>query len=163
MQYIKPENLIVHEEKLLTLEVLREHTLACQGDGTIRERIIKKIDAQVAELKASVFERLELDGSIRIRHPSIGVMHINHEVLDEPKQLFASHIKSLVAYTITISRADAVVSQNQLIRYEPYEVITKLHMAEAAFAGLTSSPGRDHFPATLGILRSSQHRPSDLC
>lgn len=32
MQYIKPENLIFHNDALVTLEVLREHTLGCEGD-----------------------------------------------------------------------------------------------------------------------------------
>jgi hypothetical protein len=149
MSYIKPENLIFHNDALVTLEVLRQHTLESHGDDSTRQRILQKIDARIEELNASVFEREEPSGEVRVRHPSIGVMCINHELLPEPTQLFASHIKSLVAFTITISRADALVGKDGLIRYEPYEVIAQFKMTESAFSALISSPGSGQMPATI--------------
>ena len=149
MQYIKPENLIFHNDALVTLEVLREHTLGCAGDEAVRQGILDKIDARIAAVKASVFERTEANGAIRVRHPAIGVMCIDHETLSEPTQLFASHIKSLVAFTITISRADAIIGVDGLISYEPYEEIARFKMSEAAFNDLISSPGRAHHPGTF--------------
>ncbi|AYG48121.1 hypothetical protein DV532_28045 (plasmid) [Pseudomonas sp. Leaf58] len=149
MQYIKPENLIFHNDALVTLEVLREHTLGCEGDEAVRLGILSKIDRRIAELKASVFERREANGSIRVRHPAIGVLCIDHETLKEPTQLFASHIKSLVAFTITISRADAIIGVDGLIDYEPYEEIARFKMTASAFSELITSPGRGHHPATF--------------
>ncbi|MDT8925450.1 hypothetical protein RBE51_21945 [Pseudomonas taiwanensis] len=149
MQYIKPENLIFHNDALVTLEVLREHALGCEGDEAVRQGILEKIDVRIAELKAAVFERTEADGTIRVRHPAIGVMCIDHETLTEPTQLFASHIKSLVAFTITISRADAIIGVDGLIDYEPYEEIVRFKMSESAFQSMMTSPGRGHHPATF--------------
>ena len=153
MNYIKPDNLIFHNDALDTLKVLREHAMACEGDASLREGIIIKIDARIAQMKASVFEREEANGDMRIRHPSIGVMCVNHERLEQPTQLFAAHIKSLVAFTITISRADAIIGKDGLVRYEPYEVITKLMMSEAAYAELITSPGSGRLPGTFEVAK----------
>lgn len=147
MPYIKPTNLLYHQDALLTLEALREHTLACAGDA--QAGILAKIDARLEKLKASVFERVEPNGDTRVRHPAIGVMALRHELLDTPTQLFASAVKSLVDYTVTVHRADAVISQDGLIRYEPYEQLVELKMTEAAFNQLITSPGGEAQPATL--------------
>ena len=149
MPYIKPANLIYHQDSLLTLEALREHTLASTGDTAVQAGILAKIDARLDKLKASVFEREEPNGDTRVRHPAIGVMALRHELLDTPTQLFASAVKSLVDYTVTVHRADAVISKDGLIRYEPYEQLVELKMTETAFNQLITSPGRSAQPATL--------------
>lgn len=76
-------------------------------------------------------------------------MCIDHEPLKEPTQLFASHIKSLVAFTITISRADGIIGVDGLITYEPYEELARFKMSEAAYNQLITSPGRETQPATF--------------
>lgn len=147
MPYIKPTNMLYHQDAVLTLEALREHTLACAGDA--QAGILAKIDARLEKIKASMFERVEPNGDTRVRHPAIGVMGLRHELLKTPTQLFASPVKSLVDYTVTIHRADAVITQEGLIRYEPYEQLLELKMTESAFNQLITSPGREAQPATL--------------
>jgi len=142
MSYIRPENLSYHNDKVDALDHLRQMTLNNEGgDERIRNSILAKIEAKQAELAARICETMEADGTVRVRHPSIGTITFNQQIENEPQQLFGSAVKALTTFTVTIALADAVISPEGVLSYDPYETLATFKLSETALSGMVTDIG----------------------
>lgn len=149
MRYIKDYNMQCLTDRLYSLDALAEIASVSNGSDVIRESILAKIEKR-RQIEKSYYSETELpDGSVRIRHPAIGVVELDHSAFPEPTQLFGNPCKSLVAYTFTISRADAILAPDGLVRYEPYELVGKFVASERSFNMMLCGAGRLEMPVNV--------------
>ena len=152
MTYITPNNLVHINDRLASLDVYREVALASAGDERVQASILAKIQKAEDAIRASYFEKVEPNGSTRVRHPTIAVIEVCHDILKEPRRLFANKINSLVTYTLTVSQADAVIDIDGVIRYEPYAEIGRFTLSEQSFNNLLASEGGQTQPMNIESL-----------
>lgn len=141
MSYILPENLRYHNDKVDALDHLQQLALSSEGDERIRESILSKIEAMKAQLAARISETTEADGTVRVRHPSIGTVTFNQKLEKEPLQLFGSAVKALSTFDVTIDLADALISPEGVLTYESYETLATFKLSESALAGMVTDIG----------------------
>ncbi|WP_274644334.1 hypothetical protein [Pseudomonas serbica] len=153
MTYITPKNLVHINDRLASLELYREVAMASSGDESIRASILAKIQMEEDAIRASYFERVEPNGSTRVRHPTIAVIEVRHDILTEPRRLFANKINSLVTYTLAVSQADAVIDLDGVIRYEPYAEVGRFTVSEQSFNSLLASTGGQSQPMNIESLQ----------
>jgi len=150
MSYIRPENLFYHNDKVHALDHLRQLALNSQGgDERIRASILGKIEAMEADLASRVSETTLADGTVRVRHPSIGTVTFNQKLEMEPQQLFGSAVKALSTFNVEISLADAVISPDGVLTYEPYETLATFRLSETALSGMVTDIGGGSNPITI--------------
>lgn len=149
MNYIQERNLTYHNDKLATLEYLRDLAESSTGDAKIQESILSKIAALTEELESQVAETMDEDGTIRVRHPSIGVVTFSQSLTSEPLQLFGSPIKSLTVTEVNVCLAEALISPDGVIRYQPYETIATFQLSDAALSSMITDIGGGTAPATI--------------
>lgn len=160
MSYIRPENLSYHNDKVDALNHLRQLTLNNEGgDERIRNSILAKIDAKQAELAARISETTEADGTVRVRHPSIGTITFNQQIEKEPKQLFGSAVKALTTFNVTIALADAVISPEGVLTYESYETIATFKLSETALSGMVTDIGGGTNAVTIQSAKGYEIEP----
>lgn len=160
MTYITPRNLVYINDRLASLNQYREVAMASSGDESIRASILAKIQKEEDDIRASYFEKVEPNGSTRVRHPSIAVIEVRHDILKEPRRLFANKINSLVTYTLTVSQADAVIDLDGVIRYEPYAEVGRFTVSEQSFNSLLASTGGQTQPMNIESLQGWKIEPS---
>lgn len=160
MRYITEKNLVFINDRLASLDVYRQLANESQGDERIRDSILAKIQKAEDEIRASYFERVEPNGSTRVRHPTIAVIEVAHDILKEPRRLFGNKINSLVTYTLTVSNADAVIDADGVIRYEPYAEVGRFTLSEQAFNNLLASSGSQSMPMNIESLAGYQIDPA---
>lgn len=163
MTYITSNNTIYLRDRLASLKVLEDMAHASEGSDAIRNSILAKI-AQARETdKARYSETVMANGSTRIRHPGIAVVCVDHSVLDVPVQMFGNQTKSLTAYTMTVSRAEAIVSPEGLLSYEPYEVVGQIKLSELTYNQMVANPSARDFPVTIEKLKGHAIEPTIPC
>jgi hypothetical protein len=164
MRYITPNNLVHINDRLASLELYREVAMTSSGDEAIRASILAKIQKEEDAIRASYFEKVEPNGSTRVRHPSIAVIEVSHDILSEPRRLFGNKINSLVTYTLTVSQADALIDLDGVIRYEPYAPVGRFTLSEQSFNSLLASSGGQVQPMNIEALQGWRIEPtiSDL-
>jgi hypothetical protein len=160
MRYITPKNLVHINDRLASLDLYREVAMASSGDEAIRASILAKIQKEEDAIRASYFEKVEPNGSTRVRHPSIAVIEVCHDILSEPRRLFGNKINSLVTYTLTVSKADALIDIDGVIRYEPYEEVGRFTLSEQSFNSLLASTGGQSQPMNIESLQGWQIEPA---
>lgn len=149
MPYIRKENLVYHNDKLQTLNCLRAMAMESKGDERIRQSILSKVDKLETELKERVSETTDADGSVRVRHPSVATITFNQRLEPQAKQLFGSAVKALTVFDVEIALADALISPQGVISYQPYETVARFQMSESAIAGMVTDIGGGTNPVTI--------------
>lgn len=160
MRFITEENLLYVRDRLASLETYREVALQAQGDERIRESVLAKIKKEADALGACFFEQVDANGTTRVRHPSIAVIEVAHEILPQPRRLWGNKIKSLVAYTIEVSLADALIDVDSVIRYEPYELVGRFTVSEHTFNTMMAQNGNRSLPVNIDMLKGHTVEPS---
>lgn len=163
MKYIKAENAVYLRDRLASLDILDELAYASEGDDLLRQSILAKIARQRDADKARYGETVLDNGSVRLRHPAIAVVTVDHSVLSAPMQMFGNKTKSLTAYTLTVSRADATVTPDGLVSYDPYEVVGQFKLSELSYSQMIANPGAGTFPATIEKLKGHVIEPTIPC
>lgn len=159
MNYLKPQHMQFLKDRDMSLDVLAGVAQAAKGDDAIRESILAKIEAYRAADRAQYTETQLPDGTVRVRHPSVAVIELDHYILPKPVQMFGNQCKSLVGYTLTISRADTVIHTDGLVSYEPHEVVGVFKLSETSFNHLISNPDRMGFAATIEMVKGYHIEP----
>ena len=160
MRYITEQNLRYVRDKLASLETFREVALLAKGDESLRASVLAKIKKEEDALSVCFFEQVDDKGTTRVRHPSIAVIEVAHEILPQPRRLWGSKIKSLVAYTIEVSLADALVDVEGVIRYEPYELVGRFIVSEQTFNTMMAQNGDRSLPVNIEMLKGHTAEPS---
>lgn len=163
MTYITRDNTIYLRDRLASLDILEDMARASVGNDSIRESILAKIAKAREADKARYCETVMDNGSTRIRHPGIAVVSIDHSVLPAPVQMFGNQTKSLTAYTMTVSRAEAIVSPEGLLSYEPYEVVGQFKLSEMTYNQMVANPSAGSFPVTIEKLKGHAIEPAIPC
>lgn len=159
MKYLKPQHMVYIKDRDVSLDVLAGLAQSAKGDDAIRESILAKIEAYRAADRAQYTETQLPDGTVRVRHPSVAVIELEHYILPKPVQMFGNQCKSLVGYTLTISRADIVIHTDGLVSYEPHEVVGVFKLSETSFNRLISNPDRMGFAATIEQVKGFHIEP----
>lgn len=163
MKYITRDNTIYLRDRLASLDILEDMARASAGNDAIRESILAKIAKARETDKARYSETEMANGSTRIRHPGIAVVSVDHSVLPTPVQMFGNQTKSLTAYTLTVSRAEAIVSPEGLLSYEPYEVVGQIKLSEMSYNQMVANPSAGSFPVTIEKLKGHVIEPAIPC
>lgn len=160
MTYIKPSNTRYLQDRIKSLDALADVANSSTGDDAIRNSILAKIEQYRSDELARYSETKLPDGSVRIHHPGIGVVSVDHSVLPKPTDMFGNPTKSLTAYTITVSRADAIVTPEGLISYEPNEVVGQFKLSELSYNQMVANPSCGDFPVTIEKLKGFKIEPT---
>lgn len=160
MKFIKSSNQKFLGDRSHSLDILENLAHASKGDDKLRDSILSKIERYRKADNAQYAETLLPDGSVRLRHPSIGVVSINHQILPAPTVLFGNPSESLTAYTLTVSRAEALVKPNGLVAYEPYEVVGQFQMSELSFNSMVTDPNGGDSAVTVQKLKGFHVEPT---
>jgi hypothetical protein len=160
MKYLKPQHMVCLNDRDVSLSVLADLATQAQGDEAIRQSILDKIERHRAADLAQYTETKLPDGTVRVRHPSVAVIELDHYILPKPVQMFGNHSKSLVGYTFTISRADIVVHSDGLVAYEPHEVVGVFKLSETSFNRLISNPDRMGYATTIEMVKGYHIEPT---
>jgi hypothetical protein len=160
MNYIKPNNTLFLGDREKSLDILVDLANASQGDDRLRASILAKIDKYRSADRAQYAETVLPDGSVRLRHPAIGVVSVDHQILPKPTVLFGTPSKSLTAYTLTVSRAEATITKDGLITYAPYEVVGQFKMSELSFNNMVANPGGGDSPVVIEKLKGFHIEPT---
>lgn len=160
MRYITDNDVLFIKDRLASLESYREVAMQAQGDVRIRESILGKIQKEEDTLRASYFEQVDANGTTRVRHPSIAVIEVAHEILPEPRRLWGNKTKSLVAYTIEVSLADALIDTDGVIRYEPYELVGRFTVSEHIFNTMMAHNGHRSLPVNIEMIKGQVVEPA---
>lgn len=118
-------------------------------DEVIRESVMDKINASSKAYRDQYAEYSNSDGSIVVKHPGIGFITVDEEVLEEPERLFASRVKSMSIMRICLYQADALVDGNGSVSYINKRIILEVEMTQAAFSGLVAHGSGERFPSTI--------------
>ncbi|WP_410951017.1 hypothetical protein [Pseudomonas sp. S1(2024)] len=160
MKYIKPSNMKFLRDREESLNVLANLAHAAQGDARVRDSILAKIEKYRSVDRAQYAETELPDGAVRLRHPAIGVVSVDHHVLPAPTVLFGTPSKSLTAYTLTVSRAEATITPEGLIMYAPYEVVGQFQLSELSYNTMVTSSGSVDSPVTIEKLAGYRIEPT---
>lgn len=163
MSYITKENTVYLRDRLASLSILEDIARASEGDEVIRESILAKISKAREADKARFSETVLPNGNVRLRHPAIAVVAVDHSVLEAPVQMFGNKTKSLTAYTMTVSRAEAIVTPEGLLSYEPYEVVGQFKLSELTYNQMVANPSAGSFPVTIEKLNGHVVEPTIPC
>lgn len=163
MTYITKEHTVYLRDRLASLSVLEDIARASKGEEAIRESILSKISRAREADKARFTEVVMPNGNVHIRHPAIAVVTVDHGVLEAPIQMFGNKTKSLTAYTMTVSRAEAIVTPEGLLSYEPYEVVGQFKLSELSYNQMVANPSAGSFPVTIEKLKGHVVEPSIPC
>lgn len=146
--YIKPEH--TRHLRSSLLEIDGTIALAKKIDNAaLSDSIVRKMEAKKASMLSAYGEFPQEDGSLIVKHPSIGYITIDSEVCDEPRRLFAARVKSLSSNMIRIYRADAQAHANGNVSYINRSLLLEMEMSQIAFSQLLANPGRSHYPGTI--------------
>lgn len=160
MAYTKPQNTVHLRDRLASLDIFAQLANESDGNDALRDSILAKIKKRREAEKARYSETDLPNGSVRIRHPGIGVVTVAHDVLAEPVQMFGNKTKSLTAYTLTVSRADAIVTPEGLLSYEPYEVVAGFKLSELSYNQMVANPGSGAFPVEIQKIQGLNIEPT---
>lgn len=160
MKYIQQRNMKFLRDREESLNVLANLAHAAQGDARVRDSILAKIEKYRSADRAQYAETELPDGAVRLRHPAIGVVSVDHHVLPAPTVLFGTPSKSLTAYTLTVSRAEATITPEGLITYAPYEVVGQFQLSELSYNNMVANPGGGDSPVTIEKLAGYRVEPT---
>ena len=89
MTYITKDNTVYLRDRMASLSILEDIARTSEGDDGIRESILAKISKAREADKARFSETVMDNGNVRLRHPAIAVVSVDHAVLDAaPKNTF---------------------------------------------------------------------------
>lgn len=147
MEYIQAENMVGIKQRLYSLATIRQLAVQSDSNPQLQQSILAKLDAEKVRIQNLAFEKTLEDGRICVRHPGIGCITVEHGRLDTPERLFGNRAKSVLAYTLTVSRADALISPSGSIEYVPYQAVARVRMSETAFCNFLANEQAS--PATM--------------
>jgi hypothetical protein len=146
--YLKREHTTHLRESLLELDgtILLAKNI---DNDAMSASIVSKLEAKKVALLATYGEYPQEDGSLIVKHPSIGYITIDSEACDQPRRLFAARVKSLSSNMVRIYGADAHAHANGNVSYVNRRLLLEMEMSQIAFSQLLANPGRGHYPGTI--------------
>ncbi|MDU8350425.1 hypothetical protein RYA05_00790 [Pseudomonas syringae pv. actinidiae] len=148
MKYLKPEHTVHLRKGVAQLEAFKEIAGRIENDS-VRDSLLAKADAHIARMVSEYDEDVRADGTILVKHPSIGYLRVEEKRCDQPVRMFSGRIKSLSSVMLTLYRADALVLGDGNVDYINRTVFLQAEMSQAAFAGLMANPGRGKYPMRI--------------